>query len=80
MSEIKMIEDYLAWKHAKLIDPPTNSPQEWAQEVIMSEANARLNLIKDMLESNPDIDPIEVASKIHSLVYDPLEELYDGQV
>ena len=80
MSETKMIEDYLAWKQAKLIDPPTYSPQEWAQEIVMSEANARLNLIKDLLESGEDLDPVDLATKIQGLVYDPLEELHDGQV
>lgn len=79
MSETKMIEDYLAWKQAKLIDPPTFSPQEWAQEIIMSEANARLNLIKDLLETE-DLDPLDVATRLHGLVYDPLGELHDGQV
>jgi hypothetical protein len=79
MNETQMIENYILWRNEKLVNPPTYSPQEWAQDIIMSEANARLNLIKDLLETE-DLDPIDVATKIHSLVYDPLEELHDGQV
>jgi hypothetical protein len=79
MSETEMIENYILWRNEKLMNPPTFSPQEWAQEIIMSEANARLNLIKDLLETE-DLDPLDVANKIQSLVYDPLGELHDGQV
>lgn len=80
MSETEMIENYILWRNEKLVNPPTYSPQEWAQDIIMSEANARINLIKDLLESGEDLDPVDLATKIHGLVYDPLEELHDGQV
>lgn len=75
--ETKMIEDYLLWKRDKELYPPQWTPLEWAQDVIMSEARVRIDLIKDFLESNFDAEeyPIEFQNTIHSLTYDPIEEL-----
>jgi hypothetical protein len=70
-----MIEDYLMWKRDKELYPPQWTPQEWARDVIMSEANVRINLIKDLLEMDDGIHPVELANNIHRLVYDSLKEL-----
>jgi hypothetical protein len=73
--ETKMIEDYLLWKRDKELYPPQWTPAEWARDVIMSEANVRINLLKDMLEDVVELDPMELANEIHKIVYDPIEEL-----
>lgn len=75
------INDYLEWRQEKTniirySGDEAVSPEAWVEEILMSEARDRLNLIKDLLESE-DLDPLEVATKIHSLVYDPIEELHD---
>jgi hypothetical protein len=71
-----MIEDYLMWRRDKELYPPRYSAEEWVNELIMSEANVRINLIKDLLERN-DLDPVELATAIHELVYDDIGDLYD---
>ena len=76
------INDYLEWRQTKLNElryagEDVVSPENWIEEILMSEARDRINLIKDLLESK-DLDPLEVATKIHSLVYDPIEELHDN--
>lgn len=73
--ETKMIEDYLLWKRDKELYPPRWTPEEWARDVIMSEANVRLNLIKDMIEGRDEIGLVEFSLQIKSMVYDPIEEL-----
>lgn len=77
MTNTKMIEDYLMWKRGKDLYPPKFSPEEWAKELLMSEASARLNMLKDFLEQDLDIDePIDSINKIHSIAYEPLEDLF----
>jgi hypothetical protein len=70
-----MIQNYLLWKRDKELYPPQWTPEEWANELIMSEANVRINFIKDLLEDNPELDAVEFANEVHKIVYDPLEEL-----
>lgn len=78
MINTKMIEDYLLWKRDKDLYPPQYTAADWAHEVIMSEANARIGLIKDLLESDPGLEPTEFAVHVCRIVYDPLEELMNG--
>jgi len=73
-----MIENYLMWKRDKELYPPQWTPEEWAADVIMSEARVRIDLIKDLLENSDDLDPVEFANEVHKIVYDPLEELMNG--
>jgi hypothetical protein len=80
MTDTKMIENYLLWKRDKELYPPQWTPDEWAKELIMSEANARINIIKDLLENNPELDAIEFANEVHRITYDPLEELMNERV
>jgi hypothetical protein len=68
-----MIENYLSWKREKDMYPPQWTPEQWAEELLMSEARVRINLIKDLLET--DLDPVEFAVKAQSIVYDQLEDL-----
>ena len=68
-----MIENYLSWKREKDMYPPQWTPEQWAEELLMSEARVRINLLKDLLET--DLDPVEFAVKAQSIVYDPLEDL-----
>lgn len=73
MINTNMIEAYLLWKRDKELYPPSWSPEEWAADVIKGEARVRINLLKDLLET--DLDPVEFAVKAQSIVYDPLEDL-----
>jgi hypothetical protein len=73
-----MIENYLLWKRDKELYPPQWTPEDWAADVIMSEARVRIDLIKDLLENNPELDPVEFANEVHKIVYDPLEEIMNG--
>ena len=73
MSNTRMIENYLSWKREKDMYPPQWTPEQWAEELIMSEARVRINLLKDLLET--DLDPVEFAVKAQAIVYDPLEDL-----
>ena len=73
MSNTKMIENYLSWKREKDMYPPQWTPEQWAEELLMSEARVRINLLKDLLET--DLDPVEFAVKAQAIVYDPLEDL-----
>ena len=73
MSNTKMIENYLSWKREKDMYPPQWTPEQWAEEVLMSEARVRINLLKDLLET--ELDPVEFAVKAQCIVYDPLEDL-----
>lgn len=75
MINTNMIEAYLIWKRDKELYPPQWTPEEWAADVIMSEARVRIDLIKDLLENSPELDPVEFANEVHKIVYDPLEEL-----
>ena len=75
MDSTKMIEDYLDWKRSKELYPPQWTPLEWAQDVIMSEANVRINLLKDMLEAHPEMGLVELAHQVRAIAYDPIEEL-----
>lgn len=70
-----MIEAYLVWKRDKELYPPQWTPEDWAKDVIMSEARVRIDLIKDLLESDPGLEPTEFAVHVCRIVYDPLEEL-----
>lgn len=84
MNNAEMINEYLEWRQAKANNiryygESELSPENWIAETIMSEARDRINLIKDLLESNVELDPVELANKIHSLVYDPLEELIETE-
>jgi hypothetical protein len=72
MDNTRAIEDYLDWKRSKDLYPPTWSPIEWANEVIMSEARVRIDILKDLLEGNPELEPIELANQVHRIVYDPI--------
>ena len=78
MINTNMIEAYLVWKRDKELYPPNWSPDEWAADVIKSEARVRIDLIKDLLENSDDLDPVEFANEVHKIVYDPLEELMNG--
>jgi hypothetical protein len=78
MINTKMIEGYLLWKRDKELYPPQWTPEDWAADVIMSEARVRIDLIKDLLEHSGDVDPVEFANEVHRIVYDPLEELMNG--
>lgn len=80
MTNAKMVEDYLMWKRDKDLYPPKFSPDEWAKEILMSEASARLNMIKDLLESDPGLEPTEFAVHVCRIVYDPLEELMNDRL
>ena len=73
MSNTTMIESYLSWKREKDMYPPQWTPEQWAEELLMSEARVRINLLKDLLET--DLDPVEFAVKAQAIVYDPLEDL-----
>jgi hypothetical protein len=75
-----MIENYLLWKRDKELYPPQWTPEDWAADVIMSEARVRIDLIKDLLENSGDVEPVEFANEVHRIVYDPLEELINGDV
>lgn len=75
MINTNMIESYLVWKRDKELYPPQWTPEDWAKDVIMSEARVRIDLIKDLLENSPELDPVEFANEVHKIVYDPLEEL-----
>lgn len=50
MIEPEMIEKYLVWKRTKELYPSENSPQDWVDELIMSEARVKMQLLSDMLE------------------------------
>lgn len=73
-----MIENYLLWKRDKELYPPQWTPEDWAADIIMSEARVRIDLIKDLLENSPELDPIEFSNEVHRIVYEPLEELMNG--
>lgn len=73
-----MIENYLLWKRDKELYPPQWTPEDWAADVIMSEARVRIDLIKDLLETGEELDPAEFAVHVFRIVYDPLEELING--
>lgn len=78
MINTNMIEAYLVWKRDKELYPPQWTPEDWAKDVIMSEARVRIDLIKDLLENSDDLDPVEFANEVHKIVYEPLEELMNG--
>lgn len=82
MNDVKMIENYLMWKRDRELYPPQWTPEEWADELLKSEARVRINLIKDLYENshNKELDPIEFSNEVCKLVYDPLEELMDEPV
>lgn len=75
MINTNMIEAYLVWKRDKELYPPQWTPEDWAKDVIMSEARVRIDLIKDLLETGEELDPAEFAVHVFRIVYDPLEEL-----
>lgn len=78
MSKAEMVNEYLEWRQEKVNKlrfgetEDLYSPESWIKETIMSEANDRINLIKDWLEA--DIDPVEFAVRVQSIIYDPLEK------
>ena len=81
MINTNMIEAYLIWKRDKELYPPQWTPEDWAKDVIMSEARVRIDLIKDLYEKchdNDDIDPMWFANEVSKIVYEPLEELMNG--
>lgn len=78
MINTNMIEAYLVWKRDKELYPPQWTPEDWAKDVIMSEARVRIDLIKDLLENSDDLDPVEFANEVHKIVYESLEELMNG--
>lgn len=78
MINTDMIQNYLLWKRDKELYPPQWTPEDWASDVIMSEARVRIDLIKDLLENSPELDPLEFANEVHRIVYDPLQELMNG--
>ena len=80
MINTNMIESYLIWKRDKELYPPQWTPEDWAKDVIMSEARVRIDLIKDLLENSGDLDPVEFANEVHKIVYEPLEELMNDDV
>ena len=80
MINTNMIESYLVWKRDKELYPPQWTPEDWAKDVIMSEARVRIDLIKDLLENSDDLDPLEFANEVHKIVYEPLEELMNDDV
>lgn len=80
MINTNMIESYLVWKRDKELYPPQWTPEDWAKDVIMSEARVRIDLIKDLLENSDDLDPVEFANEVHKIVYEPLEELMNDDV
>lgn len=78
MSNVDMINGYLEWRQEKVNQLRYSgedeiSPEKWVQETLMSDALARINLIKDVLERT-EPDPLELASIIHALVYDDLDK------
>lgn len=75
MSKADMVNDYLLWKRDKDLYPPQHTPEEWAYDLILSDSHARMNLIRNLAESQPDLDPLEFANEVLKYVHDPLEEL-----
>lgn len=78
MSNVDVINGYLEWRQEKVNQLRYSgedelSPEKWVQETLMSDALVRINLIKDVLERT-EPDPLELASIIHSLVYDDLDK------
>lgn len=78
MSNVDIINGYLEWRQEKVNQLRYSgedelSPEKWVQETLMSDALVRINLIKDVLERT-EPDPLELASIIHSLVYDDLDK------
>lgn len=84
MDKALMINEYLEWRQNKTNELRYSgddilSPETWLQEVIMSESYARMNILKDLLE-NEALEPLELANRIHDIVYQPLEELMNDPV
>ena len=78
MSNTTMIENYLSWKREKDMYPPQWTPEQWAEELLMSEARVRINMLKDLYEKchdKDDIDPMWFANEVSKTIYDPLENL-----
>jgi hypothetical protein len=77
MSNTTMIENYLSWKREKDMYPPTWTPEQWAEELLMSEARVRINLIADYLLGLDE--PMDGLVKIQEFVFDPIELLMQPQ-
>lgn len=76
MIDPNTINEYLDWLRDKRNYPPQGTPEEWIEELLMSEARDRLNLIKDLFESEtakPTLD------KINHLVYADYKEIMEGK-
>lgn len=73
MIDPKMIDRYLTWKRMKEVYPSENTPQDWIDELIMSEARVKMEWLSDMLEH--DGTTIE---DVKELLAKPLED-YDDE-
>jgi len=75
MIEASVINEYLDWLRDKKNYPPTGSPEEWVEEMLMSEARDRLGLIKDLFESDTTKPTLDI---IKHLVYADCKEIMEG--
>lgn len=72
MIDPKIIEQFLTWRDNKIYYPSQLTPSDWIEEVKMSEAYDRLELIKKLFESEDEKPTLD---KINALVYDNYKEI-----
>lgn len=66
------INKYVTWVRNIQLYPPQYTPEEYAEWVEMSEARAKMTLIKSVLE-NKDLTDKEISAKIAEIVNTDLE-------
>lgn len=71
-TDVDGINKYLTWLRNIQLYPPQYSPEEYADWVEMSEARARITLIRAVL-SNKDLTNDEICDKINDIMEEDLE-------
>jgi len=66
------INKYLTWLRNIQLYPPQYSPEEYAEWIEMSEARAKMTLVRSVIE-NKDLTEKEICAKIVEIINTDLE-------
>lgn len=67
--DIKQLEEYNQWKINQMLNPPTHSPQEYAQYVEAEQAKVIVSKVKDYINLVDDGEMDATLIRIREMIY-----------
>jgi hypothetical protein len=67
--DIKQLEEYNQWKIEQMLNPPTHSPQEYAQHVESEQAKMIVSKVKEYIDLVDDGKMDAILIRIREMIY-----------